>query len=109
MHFRSSILAAAAALAVSGIAFAHGGHDHVRGTVVAVDASHVEVKSGYGKTVSIALTPDTKFSKDNAAAKAEDLKVGSRVVIDTDKAGDSLQALEVKIGTPAPASQTPKP
>ena len=102
MRTRIAILTLVAAVALAGAAFAHGGHDHVRGTVTAVDGSHVEVKNGYGKTVSVALNGDTKYLKGTAAAAAGDLKVGVRVVIDADKAGEALTAKEVRIGVAAP-------
>lgn len=86
------------ALALTGLAFAHGAGNHVRGTVIKVDATHVEVKTRDGKTVSVALTKDTKYSKKEAAATSADLLEGVRVVIDVAKKGEALEATQVQIG-----------
>jgi hypothetical protein len=100
---RLSILALAVGLAVAAplrVAAHEGHHDqHVMGTVAAVDASHVEVKTTDGKTVSVVLTPETKYVQSSgAAAKAETLTTGTRVVIDVEKKGDNLEAHQVHIG-----------
>jgi len=104
-------LLAAAALPVA--LLAHEGHEHVIGTVTAVDAKHIEVQH-HGKKVSVNLTPETKYVKTDAtqAAKPEDLKVGARVVIDAEAKDGNFTALQVRIGversSPA-AVATPKP
>jgi hypothetical protein len=71
---------------------AHEGHHHVMGTVTAVDATHVEVKTKDGKSSSVPLSAQTKYYKDSkgkVAGAASDLKVGSRVVIDLGKDGSA--------------------
>jgi hypothetical protein len=108
MRIRTAILTLVATMSLAGLVRAHGGHDHVRGTVTAVDATRIEVKTGYGKTISVALKPDTKYFKEKAAATAADVKVGIRVVIDADKEGENLTAKEVKIGVAAPAPEPAK-
>lgn len=105
MRIRIPILTLALAACLAGWGFAHGGHKHVMGTTTAVDATHVEVKTADGKTVSVTLTPETRYFKDKAAAAAADLKVGLRVVIDAEPKGSALQAAEVKIGVAAPAHE----
>jgi hypothetical protein len=82
-----------------GLVLAHEGHDHVMGKVTAVDATHLELTTKDGKTVSVALTPDTRIMKAGAAVAAADLKVGARVVIDTETNGEALQAKQITIGT----------
>jgi hypothetical protein len=84
-----SLLLAGAVL-VPGVLLAHEGHHHVMGTVTAVDAIHVEVKTTDGKSSSVPLSAETKYYKDSkgkVAGAASDLKVGSRVVIDLGKDG----------------------
>ncbi len=88
-----------AALSVSTALFAHGNLVHTMGTVSAVDTKHVEVKTQDGKTVSIQLTPDTKYVKGKAPAKVSDVLVGTRVVVESKKDKDQLVAAEVKLGT----------
>ena len=80
----------AGAVLVPGTLLAHEGHNHVMGTVTAVDATHVEIKTKDGKSSSVPLTAATKYykgSKGKAAGAASDLKVGVRVMIDLEKDG----------------------
>ena len=87
------------ALLVPGILLAHEGHQHVMGTITAVDATHVEVKTKDGKSTSVPLSAATKYYKDSkgkVAGAASDLKVGSRVVIDLAKDGS---ANEIRVHT----------
>ena len=103
---RNVALASALCLALVGPLLAHGGYTHVMGTVTVLDATHVEVKTKAGKTVSVMLTGATKFTKDGAAAAASELKVGQRVSVEAKPKGESLEASEVKLGVvdkPAPA------
>ena len=86
------------ALLVSATVFAHGGHEHTMGTVSAIDAKHVEVRTQDGKTVSIQLTTETKYVKGKTPAKVSDVAVGTRVMVDSKKDKDQLVAQEVQIG-----------
>lgn len=71
-----------AALLLAGRAVAHEGHAHkVMGTVVAIDAHHVEVKTTDGAKASYPLTHETKCLKGKAQADLADVKVGTRVVL----------------------------
>jgi hypothetical protein len=80
MKARILILAACIALAAS-MAVAHGGEEHVIGTVTMLGPNSITVKTTANKTVTVAVAPDTKFLKDKAFAKLADLNVGDRVVI----------------------------
>jgi hypothetical protein len=63
------------------LAFAHGGEEHVIGTVTKVAQDSITVKTTANKTVTVTVAPETKFIKSKAAAKIGDLSVGNRVVI----------------------------
>jgi hypothetical protein len=97
-----SVLALAA---VAGRLSAHAGHPHkALGTVGAVDASHVEIKTRDGKTVSVLLNADTKYLNGKAAAAATDVKVGQRVAVTYVEKDEKYVATEVSLGvTDAPA------
>jgi len=108
-------LSLGAALAIPGWLLAHEGHK-VMGSVTAVDASHLEVKDKAGKTVSIALTADTKYRKQGAtatapsqAAAAADVKVGQRVVVSVKEEGEKMTATEVTLGAAESARPHDKP
>ena len=80
MKTRMLILVAALSLVTMG-ALAHGGEEHVIGTVAQVSASSITVKTTAGKMVTVAVAPESKFIKNKAAATVGDLKAGDRVVI----------------------------
>jgi len=98
-----STLAVAAAVVVtmgSGLpALAHGGHEHVMGTLKTVDAPgrKVEITTAQGKVVAVVLDDKTKYLRGKAAAAATDLTVGERVVIDAAKENGQLVAREVRL------------
>jgi len=86
------------------LAFAHGGGMHIMGTVAALDAQHVVVKTKDGKTMSILLNEKTMYRKGAAAATSADPKVGDRVVVHTTGKGDLLTAGEIHF---SPAGEAP--
>lgn len=66
------------------LAFAHGGHKHVMGTIASVTANAVDVKGSDGHDTTVALTASTKFfhgSSTSHPAALADLKAGERVVV----------------------------
>ena len=98
MHPRILILA----VLVAGAAWAHGGTPHTRGTVTAVDATHIEVQTVEGKAVSVPLDKDTKFKKGETAATLADVQKGMRVVLHYKKDGQRLIVTEVQLGEMEP-------
>jgi len=80
------------------MAYAHNGQQHVMGMVTAMSETSVTVKAMDGTTQTIAVTPDTKYMKQNAAIQMKEIKVGDHVVIHAAKSGDQMTATEVKVG-----------
>ena len=106
MMKRNIALSLALCLALVASLHAHGGFTHVVGTVSAMDATHVEVKTRAGKVVSVKLGDATKYTKNGKAAAASDMQVGQRVSVEAKGHGADLEASEVKLGVvpkPAPA------
>jgi hypothetical protein len=106
MTKRNIALALALSLALAGPLLAHGGYTHVMGTVTAMDATHVEIKTREGKVVSVKLSDATKFIKSGKTAAASDMQVGERVAVEAKGHGADLEAAEVRLGVmakPAPA------
>lgn len=87
------------------LTFAHGGMEHILGTVTAITDHSLSVKTRDGATKTVEFDSETKFVKDDAAATIKDVQVGSRVVIHAHNHDSSLHAAEVKIGTDAAAGQ----
>lgn len=78
-------------------AFAHGGEQHVMGTVAAIGKDSITVKTTKGEQ-QLAVTDKTTFENSGKAAKLEDLKVGDRVVIHAMKMEGKLMAHVVRFG-----------
>lgn len=87
-------------LMVAAVVFAHGDAEHVMGTVSAIQGDHVTVKLQDGKTQMVMLDKSTKYLNGEKKAKKEDVKVGTRVMIDAkmDEKLKMLLASEVRIG-----------
>ena len=79
--------------------WAHGGNEHVMGTVTVIDTAHLEVKTPQGATVSIKLTDKTEYASKNTPPTPKP-GVGDRVVIDVVKDGNGLKALGMEFSTP---------
>jgi hypothetical protein len=60
-----------------GVAFAGG--QMVRGTVTATTADHLTVKTEAGETYQVALSANTRLTKDRQPVKVADIKVGDAV------------------------------
>lgn len=91
------VLGALVVLAAPAPLLAHG-KGHVMGTVSAVDATHIEVKTKDGKTVSVTLTDKTKYKRGETAAANGDVKPGMRVSVHLAEDGS---AGEVRLGSSA--------
>jgi hypothetical protein len=62
-------------------ALAHGGEEHVIGTVSKVTPDSITVKTTANKLVTVGVVPATMFMMGKMMMKNGDLKVGNRVVI----------------------------
>ena len=105
-------LLVAAVLAIPRYARAHEGHVHkVMGTVSMRHENHLEVKATDGKTSTITLNEKTKILRGKAKVKADDIKVGERVVVSaTETKGRDgkpvLVATEVRLGASSTTAKT---
>lgn len=77
--------------------FAHGGFDHVQGTVVGVSNNVLTVKTAKGN-VDVKLDAKTELTQGTQKAQAADLKPGLRVVVDIPEGSKDNFAHSVKIG-----------
>ena len=104
-----------ACLFISTASFAHGTDQHVLGTVMAIDAKHIEVKTPMGGTVDVQVNKQTRFKEKNNPKGANKPVVGDRVVIKAskdDKKNDKmLLATEIHFSsaTRAPVPLQPVP
>lgn len=72
---------------------------HVRGTVVAVTPTQIEIRHKSGQVVPVALRPTTAFRWDHTRASVGDLRVGSRVMVLFEERTGPFSATEVRIFT----------
>lgn len=102
MKARLLILIACISL-IAAAAVAHGDEEHVIGTVASVAKDSVTVKTTANVLVTVAIVPQTTFTKNKASAKLADLNVGDRVVIHAKEPTEGkLLADTVEFSTPAP-------
>lgn len=90
-------------LAIASPIFAHGGFDHVTGTVAKVDNNMLTVTTAKGPVV-VLLNDKTEITKDAKKALVADLIVGARVVVDIPEGSKDKLAHSVKIGVAAAAA-----
>ncbi len=81
------------------LALAHEGKPHIMGTVTALDAQRMMVKTKQGKTISVRLNSETKYRKGKAVATNADLQVGGRVVVDVTGEGETLTAGAIRFSS----------
>lgn len=86
-----------ASIGITTTAFAHGGFEHVMGTVVKVEKNTLTVKTAKGD-VAVKLDDKTEFTKDDHKASVADLLPGLRVVVDLPEEEKSPAAHSIKIG-----------
>jgi hypothetical protein len=92
-------------LACAGQVFAHGGFDHVTGTVVKLENNVLTVKTAKGDA-TVTLDAKTEITRNEHAAQVADLKPGVRVVVDIPEDSKTKVAHSVKIGAAAKAGTT---
>ena len=96
---RGSLALIASVLLLASLALAHGDEQHIMGTISNVTDSTVTVTTTKGKSVVVALTSQTTFSKEGSKITVKEIKQGDRVVIHAKKNGDKLEAASVQIGS----------
>lgn len=98
---------------VAAAALAHGGEEHVIGTVAKVAPDSITVKTTANKMVTVGVMAATTFTKGKVAAKLADLIVGDRVVIHAKEpkegtlVADTVEFAAAKPTVPKPASAKP--
>jgi len=96
---------------ISTASFAHGTGQHVLGTVTAIDATHIEVKTPKGRTMNVQVNKQTRFKEKGNPKSANVPVVGDRVVIEATKDDNVLLAIEIHFSaaTRVPAPTQPAP
>jgi len=82
---------------------AHGGFEHVIGTVVKVENNVLTVKTAKGD-VAVKLNEKTEITRNDQKAQAADLKPGTRVVVDVPEGSKDRVAHSIKVGVSGAAT-----
>ncbi len=91
------------------IATAHGGEEHVTGTVTKISDTSVTVKTTAGKTVEIGFDAKmTTYERAKQPIQKTDIKVGDRVVIHAMEVNEKMVAHSVEVGAATAAKQAVK-
>ena len=85
--------------------FAHGGEEHVTGTVTGVSDSSVTVKTTAGKVETVGFDAKTTFERAKKTVQKSDITVGDRVVIHAVEVDEKLVAHTVELGAAAKAKK----
>ena len=88
------------------IAYAHGGEEHVIGTVTKVSDTSVTVKTAAGKIVEVGFdAKTTTYARAKMPAQKSDVKVGDRIVIHAVEVNEKLVAHTVELGAVTAAAK----
>ena len=82
-------------LFISAPSFAHGTDQHVLGTIMAINATHVEIKTSKGQSVNVRVNKKTQYKDANNPKGANVPEVGDRVIIKATKDNKVLLATEI--------------
>ena len=103
---RVALLAIVSLALLPTIVTAHGGEEHVTGTVTKISDTAVTVKTTAGKTVEVGFDAKmTTYERAKQAIQKTDIKVGDKIVIHAMEVNEKLVAHSVEIG----AATTAKP
>jgi hypothetical protein len=97
-------------LFIAGALLAHGNATHLMGTVTAVGKDTVTIQDKDGKSVVVMLEKGTKYFKSKKPATLDEMKIGTRVVIDAEmnEKMKMYSAEEINIGVAAVAAPAAK-
>ena len=94
----AALLAILALALLPTIVLAHGGEEHVIGTVTSISDTSVTVKTTAGKAMTVGFDAKTTFARADQPMPKADIKVGDRVVIHAVEVNEKLVAHTVEIG-----------
>jgi hypothetical protein len=102
----AAILAIVSLALLPAIAMAHGGEEHVTGTVTKISDTSVTVKTTAGKTVEVGFDAKmTTYERAKQPIQKTDIKVGDRIVIHAMEVNEKLVAHTVEVGAASSAAK----
>jgi hypothetical protein len=85
-------------LLLSALVFGHGSQQHVMGTVAAISAQSITVRTTAGQLTEVSINQKTAFSRAGKKIDLKQIKIGDRVVIHAMKQEHGLEATTVQVG-----------
>ena len=107
LRFQIMIFVIACFVLLPGVAAAHGGEEHVTGTVTKISDNSVTVKTVAGKIVEVAFDAKTTFARAKQPIEKTAIKTGDRIVIHAAEVNEKLIAHTVEIGATSTAKRKP--
>ena len=99
LKIQIALVAMLALALVPAIVSAHGGEEHVIGTVTKVSDTSVTVKTTAGKIVEVGFDAKmTTYARAKLPTQKSDVKVGDRIVIHAMEVNEKLVAHTVELG-----------
>ena len=108
LNIQVAILAIVSLALLPTVAIAHGGEEHVTGTVTNISNTSVIVSTRAGKTVEVGFDAKTTYARAKQPIQKTDIKVGDRVVIHAMEMNEKLVAHTVEIGKGTASKQAVK-
>jgi hypothetical protein len=106
LKIQIALVAVLALALLPAIVSAHGGEEHVVGTVTKVSDTSVTVKTTAGKMVEVGFDAKTTYARAKAPIQKTDVKVGDRIVIHAVEVNEKLVAHTVELGGATTAAKT---
>jgi hypothetical protein len=104
-RIQTALLALAVTALVPAAAWAHGGEEHVTGTVAAISPASVTVKTTAGKSVDVGFDAKTTYERSKKPIQESEIKVGDRIVIHAVEVNEKLTAHTVEVSAAAKADK----
>jgi hypothetical protein len=106
LKIQIALIAILALALLPAIVSAHGGEEHVVGTVIKVSDTSVTVKTTAGKMVEVGFDAKTTYARAKLPIQKTDVKVGDRIVIHAVEVNEKLVAHTVELGGATTAAKT---
>lgn len=106
MKAMTRIMLVSASLFAMG-ALAHGGVEHLKGTITKVEGTSITLAVEQGPPVVVATDGKTEISREGVKVTFQDISVGAKAVIHAVKHENHLLAQVVKLAPAAPTNAAP--
>jgi hypothetical protein len=102
LKIQAALLAILSLALLPTTAAAHGGEEHVTGTVTQISDTSVTVKTTAGKIVEVGFDAKmTTYQRAKKPVQKTDIQVGDKIVIHAMEVNEKLTAHSVELGTAA--------